>query len=93
MYFNSLLKPIYRALNLKNGEVVAVKRIKIDDEDILADIMVRFIAAKFFFFSQFGSTYHILQREVELLKAVAHPNVVRYHGFIQKSGYMNIVLE
>ncbi|KAH8556033.1 kinase-like domain-containing protein [Umbelopsis sp. PMI_123] len=62
---------VYRALNLKNGEVVAVKRIKIDDEDILADIM----------------------REVELLKAVSHPNVVRYHGFIQKSGYMNIVLE
>jgi hypothetical protein len=28
-----------------------------------------------------------------MLKAVAHPNVVKYHGFIQKSGYMNIVLE
>ncbi|KAM3582073.1 Protein kinase of the Mitotic Exit Network [Umbelopsis sp. WA50703] len=62
---------VYRALNLKNGEVVAVKRVKIDDENILADIM----------------------REVVMLKAVAHPNVVKYHGFIQKSGYMNIVLE
>ncbi|KAJ2959329.1 hypothetical protein NQZ79_g5244 [Umbelopsis isabellina] len=62
---------VYRALNLKNGEVVAVKRIKIDDENILADIM----------------------REVVMLKAVGHPNVVKYHGFIQKSGYMNIVLE
>jgi hypothetical protein len=32
---------VCRALNLKNGEVVAVKRVKIDDEEILADIMVR----------------------------------------------------
>lgn len=29
---------------------MAVKRIKIDDEDILADIMVRFIGVNFFFF-------------------------------------------
>jgi hypothetical protein len=49
-YCINWLIPTYRALNLKNGEVVAVKRIKIDDEDILADIMVRFIGAKFIFF-------------------------------------------
>lgn len=49
-YFVNWLNPIYRALNLKNGEVVAVKRIKIDDEDILADIMVRFIGAKLILF-------------------------------------------
>jgi hypothetical protein len=49
MLFLPQTKLLPRALNLKNGEVVAVKRIKIDDEDILADIMVGYITLQYLF--------------------------------------------
>jgi serine/threonine protein kinase len=32
-------------------------------------------------------------KEVELLKELDHPNIVRYEGFLQADGYVNIILE
>ncbi|KXS21867.1 kinase-like protein [Gonapodya prolifera JEL478] len=64
---------VYKGLNLDTGEVVAVKRIRIDeprqgDVDSLMD-------------------------EVELLKSLSHPNIVRYFGFQRQPDVLNIVLE
>lgn len=35
----------------------------------------------------------ILMQEVDLLKSLAHPSIVKYEGFIRSSGYLNIILE
>ncbi|KAJ3042546.1 hypothetical protein HDV00_007080 [Rhizophlyctis rosea] len=34
-----------------------------------------------------------LFKEVDLLKSLSHPNIVRYEGFIQQGGHLNIILE
>ncbi|KAI8595998.1 kinase-like domain-containing protein, partial [Dissophora ornata] len=64
---------VYRALNLGSGQMVAVKRIKIDG---LKD-----------------DERDMLMQEVDLLKALAHPSIVKYEGFIKTEGYLNIILE
>ncbi|KAF9189075.1 hypothetical protein BGZ50_000975 [Haplosporangium sp. Z 11] len=61
------------ALNLLTGQMVAVKRIKIDGlKDVERDL---------------------LMQEVDLLKSLAHPSIVKYEGFIKSYGYLNIILE
>ncbi|KAG0008499.1 hypothetical protein BGZ80_003367 [Entomortierella chlamydospora] len=62
-----------RALNLVTGQMVAVKRIKIDG---LKD-----------------DERDMLMQEVDLLKSLAHPSIVKYEGFIKTYGYLNIILE
>lgn len=55
------------------GQMVAVKRIKIDglkDEE-----------------------RDMLMQEVDLLKSLTHPSIVKYEGFIKTDEYLNIVLE
>ncbi|KAF9924187.1 hypothetical protein FBU30_005805 [Linnemannia zychae] len=64
---------VYKALNMVTGQMVAVKRIKIDG---LKD-----------------TEMDILMQEVDLLKSLAHPSIVKYEGFIRSSGYLNIILE
>ncbi|KAG0256075.1 hypothetical protein BG011_004765 [Mortierella polycephala] len=64
---------VYKALNLVTGQMVAVKRIKIDGlKDVERDL---------------------LMQEVDLLKSLAHPSIVKYEGFIKSYGYLNIILE
>ncbi|KAF9374751.1 hypothetical protein CPC16_001096, partial [Podila verticillata] len=61
------------ALNLGTGQMVAVKRIKIDG---LKD-----------------TEMDILMQEVDLLKSLTHPSIVKYEGFIKTYGHLNIILE
>ncbi|KAF9900374.1 hypothetical protein BX616_002607 [Lobosporangium transversale] len=64
---------VYKAMNMVTGQMVAVKRIKIDglkDEE-----------------------RDMLMQEVDLLKSLAHPSIVKYEGFIKTEDYLNIVLE
>ncbi|ORY98577.1 kinase-like domain-containing protein [Syncephalastrum racemosum] len=64
---------VYRALNVKTGQMVAIKQIKLSaDYNDLEDVM---------------------QQEARLLQSLAHPNIVRYEGFIQDAECINIVLE
>ncbi|KAI7827600.1 kinase-like domain-containing protein, partial [Gamsiella multidivaricata] len=35
----------------------------------------------------------MLMQEVDLLKSLAHPSIVKYEGFIKTEGFLNIVLE
>jgi len=64
---------VYRSLNLSTGQMVAIKRIKLDGIKLeeVDDVM----------------------HEVELLKKLAHPSIVRYEGMSRDDEYLNIVLE
>lgn len=64
---------MYRSLNLSTGQMVAIKRIKLDGIKVeeVDDVM----------------------HEVELLKKLAHPSIVRYEGMSRDDEYLNIVLE
>lgn len=35
----------------------------------------------------------ILMQEVDLLKSLTHPSIVKYEGFIKTYGHLNIILE
>lgn len=60
-------------MNMVTGQMVAVKRIKIDG--------LR------------GEERDMLMQEVDLLKSLTHPSIVKYEGFIKTDEYLNIVLE
>ncbi|ORZ25182.1 kinase-like domain-containing protein [Absidia repens] len=62
---------VYRALDMHTGEIVAVKRISVEDTQVEDDIM----------------------QEINLLRGMTCPHIVRYIGFAQDEIYMNIVLE
>lgn len=62
---------VYKAMNKKNEQVVAIKEVNYEDDDELNDIM----------------------SEIDLLKNLDHVNIVKYHGFIQKSANLYIILE
>ncbi|KAI8139428.1 kinase-like domain-containing protein [Fennellomyces sp. T-0311] len=62
---------VYRALDIQTGEIVAIKRIKVEDVDVDNEIM----------------------QEVDLLKDMDNPNIVRYLGSVQDESHLNIVLE
>ncbi|KAH9852020.1 Pkinase-domain-containing protein [Lenzites betulinus] len=64
---------VYRALNLNTGQMVAVKRIRLEGlkEDEISQLM----------------------REVDLVKSLSHPSIVKYEGMARDEDTLNIVLE
>ncbi|RUP47098.1 hypothetical protein BC936DRAFT_146134 [Jimgerdemannia flammicorona] len=64
---------VYKALNLSTGEMVAVKRIKLEKNQV--------------------DEIDSLMQEVDLLKSLLHPNVVKYEGFVKSDGFFSIILE
>ncbi|KAL7417452.1 kinase-like domain-containing protein [Mrakia frigida] len=64
---------VYRALNLGNGSMHAIKRIRLEglQEDDITQLM----------------------KEVELLKRLAHPSIVKYEGMMRDEDTLNIILE
>lgn len=64
---------MYRALNLNTGQMVAVKRIRLEGlkEDEISQLM----------------------REVDLVKSLSHPSIVKYEGMARDDTSLNIVLE
>lgn len=62
---------VYKAVNKKTQQIVAIKEVNYDNDDELTDIM----------------------SEIDLLKNLNHINIVKYHGFIQKSHNLYIILE
>ncbi|KAH7926017.1 hypothetical protein BV22DRAFT_388481 [Leucogyrophana mollusca] len=64
---------VYRALNLNTGQMVAVKRIRLEGlkEDEVTQLM----------------------REVDLMKRLSHPSIVKYEGMARDEDTLNIVLE
>lgn len=64
---------VFRALNMDNGETVAVKQIR------LADLP--------------KSELRVITLEIDLLKNLDHPNIVKYRGFVKSAESLNIILE
>ncbi|KAF7370599.1 Cell division control protein [Mycena sanguinolenta] len=64
---------VYRALNLNTGQMVAVKRIRLEGlkEDEVTTLM----------------------REVDLVKRLSHPSIVKYEGMARDQDTLSIVLE
>ncbi|KAI0820321.1 Pkinase-domain-containing protein [Trametes gibbosa] len=64
---------VYRALNLNTGQMVAVKRIRLEGlkEDEISQLM----------------------KEVDLVKSLSHPSIVKYEGMARDEDTLNIVLE
>ncbi|KAI0708843.1 Pkinase-domain-containing protein [Cerioporus squamosus] len=64
---------VYRALNLNTGQMVAVKRIRLEGlkEEEIAQLM----------------------REVDLVKSLSHPSIVKYEGMARDDDSLSIVLE
>ena len=64
---------MYRALNLKTGQLVAVKRIRLGGlkEGEIAQLM----------------------KEVDLVKGLSHPSIIKYEGMARDDNTLNIVLE
>ncbi|KAJ7577053.1 STE/STE11/cdc15 protein kinase [Mycena floridula] len=64
---------VYRALNLNTGQMVAVKRIRLEglkEEEVTT-----------------------LMREVDLVKSLSHPSIVKYEGMARDVDTLSIVLE
>lgn len=64
---------MYRALNLNTGQMVAVKRIRLEglkEEEVTT-----------------------LMREVDLVKSLSHPSIVKYEGMARDDNTLSIVLE
>ena len=64
---------MYRALNLNTGQMVAVKRIRLEglkEEEVTT-----------------------LMREVDLVKSLSHPSIVKYEGMARDKDTLSIVLE
>ncbi|KII87368.1 hypothetical protein PLICRDRAFT_177128 [Plicaturopsis crispa FD-325 SS-3] len=64
---------VYRALNLNTGQMVAVKRIRLEglkEEEVTQ-----------------------LMREVDLVKSLSHPSIVKYEGMARDENTLSIVLE
>ncbi|KAI9671821.1 MAG: hypothetical protein M1831_003349 [Alyxoria varia] len=64
---------VYRALNWRTGETVAVKKIKLTDLP--------------------KSELRVIMLEIDLLKNLNHPNIVKYQGFVKSSESLCIILE
>lgn len=64
---------MYRALNLNTGQMVAVKRIRLEGlkEDEISTLM----------------------REVDLVRSLSHPGIVKYEGMVRDEDILSIVLE
>ncbi|KAL0065795.1 Protein kinase of the Mitotic Exit Network [Marasmius tenuissimus] len=64
---------VYRALNLNTGQMVAVKRIRLDglNEEEVTQLM----------------------KEVDLVKRLSHPSIVKYEGMARDADTLSIVLE
>ncbi|KAJ2883349.1 Protein kinase of the Mitotic Exit Network, partial [Coemansia aciculifera] len=64
---------VYRALDLETGQMLAVKQILLEGQDVdnMEDIM----------------------QEVELLKSLSSPRIVRYHGFVKTDTHLNLMME
>lgn len=62
---------VYKGINLKTKQVVAIKQILLEKGRDVGELM----------------------GEIDLLKILKHPNIVKYHGFVKTSNSLNVFLE
>ncbi|KAI5963264.1 CDC15 [Candida pseudojiufengensis] len=68
---NGAFASVYKAKNLVNGQIVAIKQIRLEKDQDVA----------------------VLMGEIDLLKILKHPNIVKYHGFVKDNYSLNVILE
>ncbi|KAG5507462.1 hypothetical protein JIQ42_07760 [Leishmania sp. Namibia] len=78
---------VYLGINLTNGQLIAVKRVRLPTcahgSDAEQDPEAKAILQQ----------YRSLQEEINVLSRATHPNIVQYYGSSQNSTYFNILLE
>ncbi|KAG5486720.1 hypothetical protein LSCM1_07974 [Leishmania martiniquensis] len=78
---------VYLGINLTNGQLIAVKRVRLPTcahgRDAEQDPEAKAILQQ----------YRSLQEEINVLSKATHPNIVQYYGSSQNSTYFNILLE
>ncbi|CAG9568859.1 putative protein kinase [Leishmania major strain Friedlin] len=78
---------VYLGINLTNGQLIAVKRVRLPTfahgSDAEQDPEAKAILQQ----------YRSLQEEISVLSKATHPNIVQYYGSSQNSAYFNILLE
>ncbi|CAJ1016931.1 FHA domain/Protein kinase domain/Protein tyrosine kinase, putative [Leishmania lindenbergi] len=78
---------VYLGINLTNGQLIAVKRVRLPtfahSSDAEQDPEAKAILQQ----------YRSLQEEISVLSKATHPNIVQYYGSSQNSTYFNILLE
>ncbi|AYU76096.1 protein kinase, putative [Leishmania donovani] len=78
---------VYLGINLTNGQLIAVKRVRLPTfahgSDAEQDPEAKAILQQ----------YRSLQEEISVLSKATHPNIVQYYGSSQNSTYFNILLE
>lgn len=83
-----------RALDVQTGEVVAIKRIKLEDVGVDHEIMASTTCkCQRDILWVINAAFQLLQQEVDLLKDMESPNIVRYLGSVRDDTYLNILLE
>ena len=70
---------VYMGLNIKTSELVAVKELRLDGVDINGSGM--------------NSKLSKMEDEISVMKALHHPNIVRYLGTSRQNGHLYIFLE
>ncbi|GET85925.1 protein kinase, putative [Leishmania tarentolae] len=78
---------VYLGINLTNGQLIAVKRVRLPTvahgSDAEQDPEAKAILQQ----------YRSLQEEISVLSKATHPNIVQYYGSSQNMTYFNILLE
>lgn len=78
---------VYMGLNVMTGELMAVKQV------VLPSLDSGFSEMKPSDIKKQEVRVDALQREIELLRKLSHPNIVRYIGFQRDDTHLNILLE
>ena len=70
---------VYYGVNCDSGEIMAVKQVPIKSSSVDSKSKKKMLAA--------------LHTEIELLKSLDHPNIVRYLGYYTEKDFINVFLE
>lgn len=74
---------VYLGINLTNGQLIAVKRVRLPSSIQSHDPESRALLQQ----------YRSFQEEINVLSKAVHPNIVQYYGSSQNMTYFNILLE
>lgn len=79
---------VFKARNKDNGEVVALKRVRLDDDDEVSSFGVVPLS----FLGVQGVPSSAL-REISILRELKHKNVVRLHDVVHSENKLTLVFE
>ena len=96
---------VYKAVNIKTGEFVAIKQIKASAASsdrssvtvcflLLAFLQGLLACFELFVVSKYASAFNqLIQQEMEILSSLSHPNIVKVIETLENEGSFSLVLE